>query len=490
MKKHLIMIVADQLRWDVLGKGYTPHIDSIAREGITFHRTYCASPLCVPARGAMFTGLCPNTNGSKINPWLAADAAHGNVHSGIDHLYSLMERHGWDCIHSGKQHFFTEGGKLEDDPASHTRWLTTEASYKQHLAQAGKRAPGGPRFRTPVPEMAGGRYTRLCNYSNAETGCYEEGFDFYFDGYFTNKALEGLRTRNTEKPLFLSAMFLAPHPPLDIPDPWYSRVKEEQVRLPENVGRWYPYQSPLQMYNLTGVVGSRYTLAQWKESWRVYLGLVSLLDDCVGQLLDELKRQGIYDDCLIVFTSDHGEMLGSHRLFQKMCMYEESARVPLYLRLPGGEAAGRQVTSTVSHIDLLPTLCHYLDIPAPPCEGVSLHPLVEHPKTSAGRDVFIQFDGNGALSNFQRCIVEENYKLIIDIFKDEVYFELYDTDADPLESRNLLFEEGYLPLAQQLLERLLAHMEQTGDSLRLPTADLNAFVHAYRELAAKQGALV
>lgn len=487
---HLIMIVADQLRCDVLGKGFTPHIDALAREGVNFANTYCASPLCVPARGALFTGLCPATNGSRINPWLAQDAAAGQVHEGTPNLYALMERGGWDCLHSGKQHFFTEGGKLEDDPATKTKWLSTDQSYAAFLAANGKRTPGGPRFRTPVPELAGGAHTRLCNYSNAETGLYEEGPDYYFDGYFTDCALRGLRERDMAKPLFLSAMFLAPHPPFDIPDPWYSRYAAKDVHLPENVGHWYPYQSPLQMYNLTGVVGSRYTLPQWREAWRVYMGLVSLLDDCVGRLLEELKRQEIYEDSLIVFTADHGEMLGSHRLFQKMCMYEESARVPLYMRFPHGAHDGTHVQRAVSHMDVLPTLCRSLAIPAPVCEGISLHPLWEGTDALPPRDIFIQFDGNGALSNFQRCIVRENYKLIADIFKDEVYFELYDTKLDPQEKVNLLFGPSVPSVAYSMLQSLLEHIRSTHDSVLLPQTDLKAFVNAYRPLAAAQGAIV
>ena len=88
-------------------------------------------------------------------------------------------------------------------------------------------------------------------------------------------------------------MFLAPHPPLQIPDPWFSRYRPEEVSLPENVGNWYPHQSPLQLYNVTGALGTHYTKAEWAESWRTYLGLVSLLDHCVGQLIDELKQQNI-----------------------------------------------------------------------------------------------------------------------------------------------------------------------------------------------------
>lgn len=481
-RTHLVMIVADQLRYDVLGRGFTPHIDSIAANGVIFDHCYCASPLCVPARGALFTGLCPNTNGSRINPWYAGDAASGEVHRGIPNLYSLMEDSGRDCLHSGKQHLFTEGGKLENDPDTRMRWLSSEKTYKNFLAQAGRRIPGGPRFQALVPEMGGGLYTRVKKYSNAETGCYTEGGDYYFDNYFTECALQGLRERDTSKPLFLSAMFLAPHPPLEIPEPWYSSVRADEVELPENVGHWYPGQSPLQMYNLTGVVGSHYTIEQWRESWRVYLGLVRLLDDCVGRILDELKRQGIYEDSLVVFTSDHGEMLGSHRLFQKMCMYEESAHTPLLVRLPKGAHGGTHIKNAISHLDVLPTLCEYLEIDAPPCEGQSLAPLIEKQAGWQDEDVFIQFDGNGALGNFQRCIVRGPYKLIADIFKDEVFFELYDRIADPQETRNLLFEEPVSEIARDMLKSLLAHMAETRDQIVLPQSDLDQFVEMRRRL--------
>lgn len=478
---HLVVIMADQLRRDVLGKGYTPHIDSLAEEGVSFDNVFCASPLCVPARGSFFTGLCPNSSGSKINPWQADDAASGMVHKGIPNLYELMERDGFECIHSGKQHLFTEGGKLEDKRNSKIRFLSTEKTYREFLKQSGRRFPGGTAFRSAVPEMVGGKYTRVCSYSNAHTGCYEEGESYYFDSYFTKCALQGLRTRDSNRPLFLSAMFLAPHPPLDVPEPWYSLVRSEDVRLPDNVGKWYPYQSPLQLYNLTGVIGSHYTVEQWHESWRVYLGLVALLDKCVGRLLDELKRQGIYEDCLIVFTSDHGEMLGSHRLFQKMCMYEESAHVPLMFRFPHGAYAGLHRNDTISHLDVLPTILEYLHDRPVACEGKSLLPLIEGTEKSRHKDVYIQFDGNGALGNFQRCVIRDNYKLIADIFKDEVYFELYDIQDDPQETNNLIFSDSIPDKAEELLNSLLKHMKATNDALRLPNTNLKLFKKNYQK---------
>lgn len=481
-KPHIIYIVADQLRYDMLGKEFTPNIDAIGTEGAAFHRAYCASPLCVPARGALFTGTYPNVNGSLINPWFPRDAVHGDVHAGMDNLYEMMERGGWECIHSGKQHFYTEGGNLEEDPDTRISWASTEKSYKEFLKNHDVKMPGGSSYRSLVPEMTQGKSTRACLYSNAGTGCYEPGLEYYFDGYFTDMAIDQLRRRNKETPLFLSAMFLAPHPPLEIPEPYYSAFSQEETAMPENVGTWYPYQSPLQMYNLTGVIGTRYTREQWKETWRVYKGLVKLLDDCVGRLIGELKAQGIYDDTMIIFTSDHGEMLGSHRLFQKMCMYEESARTPVYIKFPQGKYRGVSVDTAVSHIDIQPTLCDYLGMDSTSqMDGRSLLPLLDGGEIN--KPVFIQFDGNGARSNFQRCIIDGKYKLIADIFKDEVYYELYDVCEDIQETKNLLFEAEIPQIAYAMLDQLMVHMERTRDLVTLPAADLNQFVKEYHDLA-------
>lgn len=276
MKPHVVILMADQLRADVLGKGFTPNIDSLMGEGVSFQRAYCGSPLCVPARGAFFTGVYPNRNGSLINPWEPADAGYGDVRQDIANLYEMMEGQ-WESIHSGKQHLFTEGGKLENRKDSKTRWFSTEASYKEYLKEHGKPMPGGGRFRQRVPEMVDGKASRISSYSNAETGCYEPGEAFYFDHYFTEKALEGLRSRDKDRPLLLNAMFLAPHPPLEIPEPWYGKVDSGDFELPENVGVFYPRQSPLQMYNLqelwepdmTGNIGKRHGefIWDWYPCW-------------------------------------------------------------------------------------------------------------------------------------------------------------------------------------------------------------------------------
>lgn len=486
MKPNLIIIMADQLRSDVFNMGYTPNIDSLMKESVRFSSAYCASPLCVPARGAFFTGLCPSSNGSLINPWEKRDAKYGDVKSNIENLYSLMEKE-WYSIHSGKQHLFTEGGKLEDRD-NLTAWASTEKSYKEMLKENNVRQPGVlPRFKTYVPEMVDGKVTKVAKYSNAETGLYPFDSKYFFDIYFTDEGIKALKQRDKSKPVFYSAMYLAPHPPLEIPEPWFSLVKQDDVILPENVGKYYPHQSPLQMYNLTGIVGARYSEEEWKESWRVYLGQVALFDECVGRLINELKAEGLYDDSMIIFTTDHGEMLGSHRLFQKMCMYEESSHVPLTIRFPKGEFA-RDINTLVSHLDVMPTILDYLNIESKNSfEGISLLPLIlNSDEKGFDRDIFIQYDGNGSRSNFQRCIIRNKYKLILDLFKDEMFIELYDLENDRIESKNLAFDEEYDEEIIDMYASLSKHMKETSDLITLPILDLPSFRSAYSDIPVRK----
>lgn len=485
-KPHLIVLMADQLRWDALGP-HTPNINRLLGDSVLFERAYCASPLCVPARGAFFTGRYPNETGSIINPWDPHDAAHGDVRADIANLYGLLERD-WHSVHAGKQHLHY-APPLEQRADTRTEWITM-ADYAAHLRGQGHRPPGGPAFRGMVPEMVAGTTTRMKRYSVPTTGVYEHGFDSFFDGFIAGRSVAAIRTHDGPEPLALNAMFVAPHPPYDIPEPWHSQVQE--VELPANVGAWYPDQSPLQLYNLTGAIGSRYTRDQWLPVWRVYLGLVALLDHAIGLIVAELQTRGMYDDSLILFLADHGEMLGSHCLYQKMCMYEESVLTPIAFKLPGSGGPTGVRTELASAVDVLPTLCELCAIPIPDgVSGRSLVPLLAGTGAASAswqeRPAFIQFDGNGARGNFQRAVVDGNHKLIVDIFKDEVFLELYDTVSDPEETTNLAVDPGHEARVGELLAVLGAHMRVTGDLLPVPkpAATLAAF---RRDTALRTGA--
>lgn len=467
-RPHLVVIMADQLRHDFITPEHMPNVIALGGDSLFFPNTYCAAPLCMPSRASFFTGRHPNETGCLINPWDEADRAHGVVAEGVPNLYDLMARD-WDGWHSGKQHLSYDP-PLEHRAGTVIHWATLEDTYAPALAARGHPAPGGPAFRADLPELISGRRTQLGSGSTPATGRYDPGFDSFFDGHILKTTLDAIDQRDVAKPLFLSAMFLAPHPPFQIPDPWYSAV--DAIQMPANIGRWSEGQSPLQLYNLTGFIGARYDREDWQEVWRVYAGLVRLLDHCVGEIVARLKSEGLYDDAVILFTTDHGEMLGAHRLFQKMCMYEEAIRTPVMLKLPKDRQRTGVERTPVSHIDVLPTLCAALGIDAP--ADLPGRNLLE---PAAPRPIFVQYDGNGALGNFSRAVIRGHDKLIVDCFKDEIFFELHDLSADPLEEHNLL--ASHPKLAATLLALLLAQMRETGDHLRLGLSDLDDFLTTF-----------
>lgn len=473
----VIIIMADQLRADVLGP-FTPNINALQKDGIMFSRAYCAAPLCAPSRASFFTGNYPNRTGSMINPWAKEDEVYGNTRKGLPNLYQLMDGT-WDSYHVGKQHFFTED-KIDKDPASRTKW-TTQEDYSNWIKDQKKTKPGGKQFKDNAPELVSGMHTQLRSYSTPEVGVYRDGAEFFLDRYIANESIKAIRSRDKKKPLLLNTMFLAPHPPFSIPEPYFSMFGSKDFVLPDNVGQWYPGQSPLQMYNITGFIGSRYNREQWRGIWAKYLGLVKLLDDEVGRVIAALKEEGLYDQAIILFTADHGEMLGSHSLWQKMCMYEESARVPFILKMPAGESVSVKESSVlISLVDFLPTLLDYTGVKTTASmDGSSLVPIIKG-RPQQRESIFLQYDGNGSLGSSQRCVIKGNFKFVVDMFKDESYLELYDVLKDPQETNNLLFNPSFAGVVDDMIRELSNYMKQTGDRLSL-AADLRTrFLKNYK----------
>jgi arylsulfatase A-like enzyme len=191
---------------------------------------------------------------------------------------------------------------------------------------------------------------------------------------------------------------------------------------------------------------------------------VRLLDDAVGRVLEALERRGFLENCLLVFTSDHGEMLGSHRLFQKMCMYEEALRVPMLVRAPGRGGAGRREALT-QHLDLAATICDWAGV-APPAtnRGSSLRGLVERSSGTGRSEVFAEFNGNSGRGFQQRALVTPDWKYIHNHGHAP---ELYRRADDPLEAHNLCAEEKPPAEAERLRARLAGWMGETGDYLKI-----------------------
>jgi arylsulfatase A-like enzyme len=167
-------------------------------------------------------------------------------------------------------------------------------------------------------------------------------------------------------------------------------------------------------------------------------------------------------------------------------MYEESVRIPLSFKFPSHEnITPRTVLDEVSNIDVLPTLCDYLGLAARQSfDGRSLLSAIRG-GTPDSRAVFIQYDGNGSYSNFQRCVVKDRYKLIVDCFGAENYYELYNVGSDPQEMNNLIFTAAEDDRVEELFSLLNEHMKRTGDELSLQPLNLEQFRANYASIPAK-----
>ena len=201
-----------------------------------------------------------------------------------------------------------------------------------------------------------------------------------------------------DEPLALMANFWLPHPPYVCPEPYFSMFDPDTFERPESVGKRFWGESPMHLLHLPGHFGSVITDEGWRTLWGVYLGMVRLLDDCMGRVIEALKARGFWDDALVVFTSDHGDMLGSHKMFQKMCMYEESVRVAMMAKPPGGGVTGRRRQLT-QHLDLADTICDYAGLaPMATSQGESFRAVIED-ESAPGRDeVFSEYNGNSGRS--------------------------------------------------------------------------------------------
>jgi arylsulfatase A-like enzyme len=195
-----------------------------------------------------------------------------------------------------------------------------------------------------------------------------------------------------------------------------------------------------------------------------YYGLVKEIDDWVGEILATLDKHGLTENTLVIFTSDHGEMLGAHGLREKNVFYEESAHIPLLMRFPGEIDENRVVDGYVSHVDLFATVLDYLKIGDYNSDGESLRDLIEEKETKHGEYVVTEWNYRGDISpNYM--IVREGWKLMIPYSKSsKVINAMYDLNNDPYEMNNLLGsnkeKELYRERAEELRECLLEWLKK------------------------------
>ena len=375
---NVLLIIADDLNNDLGTYGHpvvrTPHIDSLARNGMRFDAAYSQFPVCTPSRSSFLTGLYPEQIGVvEVEPYFRDYAPD------VTTLPQLFRENGYSSARVGK--IFHQGVPSQigmdgvDDPPSWDTVINPIGLDKDVESRVHSVSPTAP------PGDIGGTLTWLSVDSRDEA---------HTDGIATTaamKLMDDLHPDKTGKPLFLAVGYYRPHVPLIAPSKYFDLYPlgdielvpapaDDRADIPIPALADRPHQADM-------------TENQKKQVTQAYYASVSFIDAQVGRLLAELDRQGLADDTVVVFMSDHGFHLGSHGLWQKTDLFEGSVRLPLIMSVPGRANKGAASSSIVELVDLYPTLAELAGLEAPAyLEGKSLVPILDDPATEVRDSAF------------------------------------------------------------------------------------------------------
>ena len=425
-RPNILLIMADQLVPFLTGAyGHpivqTPNLDRLAEQGARFDAAYTPYPLCAPARVAFMTGRYASRLGCYDNAALFPADQPTIAH--------YLTNAGYDTVLSGKMHFVGP-----DQLHGFGRRLTTDVfpaniSWVPALDAAGRLEQGGHAHNYVLPNVGVRPWTKFLS--------YDEETQF--------RALEYIRERGRTRPrdpFFLVTSFHHPHDPFHVTRELWELYEGARIAIPdfpENLAETYSVMDRW----VNEVHGVEEVPLREPDNLRAlrraYYGLVTYVDRKVGQLLDALEETGQRENTVIIFTADHGDMLGEKGMVQKRCYYEWSVRIPLIFHFPDGRYSGRRVSTPASLLDLLPTLLDLAGVPADhrlPADGSSLLPYLAG-QEAPDRAVFSEYHLE-KVKGPSFMVRRGRYKYVyIHEHGGQVGSQLFDMLTDPGEWHNL-----------------------------------------------------
>lgn len=453
-QKNLVFFMTDQQRADTLGLEIngvpvTPNLTRLSAQGAYFDTAYDTCPLCVPARTALASGKNPLKNGMQLND-LPGKYARDNAT-----IHTMLHDAGYEIAHIGVNHISIKPPLKERIP--YAQWLD-DFSYQEYAQQKGMDIRRRTEDSVVVQELSDGEYLDR-RYSNARVSQWKYGLSDFKDVWFVQHAVDFLKQPH-EKPFALFVYLWAPHPPLVVPKQYLEMFPPEAFTLPSNTDVPANGEPESRRKGAAGQLGSYPPDEGWKQGWSAHCALSRLCDDQLGLILDTLEQQDLAKDTLVVCTTDHGEQLGQHRMYQKMEMYEPAVRVMATMRMPGAQP--HRFSTPISHLDFVPTILNLLNVPASePLEGDDLTSSVLMGTEPPTKDVFGVYCGNHGYGDMRRMLVRGRLKYIW----DGKEAELYDLEKDPLEMHNLARVPEKAELCAQMHQALRHWAESNGDTL-------------------------
>ncbi len=460
IRRNVLLITCDQMRGDCIGYEHpvveTPTLDFLTREGKAFSRAYSAVPSCIAARAGILTGMAPQSHG-RVGyrdgvPWRYPHtlpgifAANGYHTQGIGkmHFYPSRSLQGFHnvALHDGYLHHGRRFGVNYEQNDDYLKWLREKKGSDQDLLDHGLN----------------------CNSWVARPWHLEERY--HPTNWVVSESIDFLRRRDPDKPFFLWMSFVRPHPPFDPPQVFLDQYLDAE--LPASpMGNWALQDDPDDCGRIPDTRKGMIETRALQRAKAAYFALITHMDHQIGRFLEQLRETGEFGRTVVLFTSDHGELLGDHNLFRKALPYEGSARVPFILRVPGERPSTRFDRHPVELQDVMPTLLDSagLDIPDT-ADGRSVLPLYRQEQTH-WRSVVHGEHAYGDDSN--HFLVDQDRKYIW--FSQSGKEQLFDLAEDPSELCDLAEDPNYSQvleaMRQELIRRLADREEGYSDGQEL-----------------------
>ncbi|MBL9152213.1 MAG: sulfatase [Verrucomicrobiales bacterium] len=469
-RPNILVILTDDHRHDAMGfLGHpwleTPHMDRLAREGVHFSNAFVTTSLCSPSRASILTGLYMHRHG-------VVDNYHA-IPGGLTFFPQLLQRAGYETAFIGKWHM---GGDVDDPQPGFDRWVSFKGQGVYYTDPAQSKVPG-----RPVP-LASADGFNVDGERRPQTG--------YITDELTDYALDWLDGREREgRPWMLFLSHKAVHSdflpaarhayryedkPFEQPRSWFE--------LPErfrDVPMWVKNQRNSRhgvefAYNTPGF--------DIPSFYRRYCETLLAVDESLGRVMERIAGRGELDDTVILYLGDNGFLFGEHGLIDKRCAYEESMRIPMLLRAPRltGASTGRRIEEMVANIDVAPSLLEAAGVPVPDgLDGRSFVPLVRGESVPWREELLYEYlwEHNYPQTPTMHGLRTKQYKYVryYGIWDLD---ELYDLQADPGETTNLIHDPAHAERVKALDARLFELLEASGgDSLPLLTNPGARFPH-------------
>lgn len=491
---NILLITTDQQRKDSIGvynpKLQTPVLDSLAEDGMVFDRAYITHPTCTPSRASLLTGQYASTHGAyTIGTALPEDSIK---------LSDILLENGYETYFVGKPHFqqlSTEGSfECESKALNEDFWKEFQGPYygfqhtRIHNGHTSYPVTAGMHYRLWLKKKGlddndiAGYFNHSCSGSFRNHGAWSLPRELHPSVFVSEKSVDFLdqhRKHGAGKPFFMWCSFSDPHDPHVTPEPYASMydpsdVEHQPYREGEFEDKPECYQDlydhgpdALSFSDEFGVPsapsGKLFGDEQYfREITAVHHGMVKLIDEEIGTIIDKLKENGVYENTLIVFTSDHGDYLGNHGFVYKgFPAFEEVYNVPYIAKTPGDRVPNERSNALVSHVDFAATALGFADIPVPTeMEGIDQKDVFLGTSQSVRTAAIIE---NRPVEKgfYQKMIVTKTHKLVV--YLDSEDGELYNLKDDPHQYRNLWNESVSQDLKKDLCNQLVGYKDRVLD---------------------------